>query len=256
MQRNKQMTAQVMNNAFSVYYRAHQAARQITSVLYGRKYSQEAQKKIWELQSKVEADIRSAADKWSYNDMKRSFEHLEKTGGVWKDDTWDGWKGVCNIPSGVSDFLDTLEKRGREVIGTASEWNRYQSDIKRAKEEQRWESLKDPLEKAEWLVEKIGPKLWVGVGCTAEAAETYGRRMAQAIGWGGKAHEILSLYLKVRYGGPNWKETAFVEGMAMLVQGLPVFGTLYAQVIRGIPNLVTFFQRYSLQTARAINGQF
>ena len=64
-------------------------------------------------------------------------------------------------------------------------------------------------------------------------------------------HTALDLGLKIKYSS-NPRQTAFVEAMAFVVQGLPVFGSLYAEVIRGVPAMVSYFQRIARERYRAV----
>lgn len=67
-------------------------------------------------------------------------------------------------------------------------------------------------------------------------------------------HNYLDTYLKVRYQESGAARAALAEAAALVVQGLPIFGQPYADVLRGIPNLMRFFENYGARTRRAIEG--
>ncbi len=257
MQRNRNMTAQVMNGAFKFYYDAHQAIQKIN----GAGSSPAATKAISDFRWAIQKDLLSAADFWIGSDLKSVFQHLDKTGGSWKDDNWNGWKGVCNIPQGVFSFYEQVEKRGRQVAADAEQissyrqWRRYQGDLKRIKDGQAWEKLANELGYAEKVFEKATPKVWAVLGGTAQTGEMLAGHLSRWCGYAGKVHGYLSLYNKIRYSTEGSRRTAIAEAAAMVVDGLPVFGPLYADVIRGVPGLMQWFENYGRSVSRVIDGR-
>jgi len=248
-------TAQVMNSAFSPYYRGHQAARQLSMNVAGPGHSEAAKKAIYDLQSKMQADLRAAADQWGWNDLKWAFEHMAKNNGNWLDDTWNG-NGVCNIPIGVWNFLQEVEKRGGEVASSYREWQRCQSALTSWKQQQSWENLGTNLERAGTVVDKAGPKMWVMLGASETNAASYTGVLNKWIGRAGKVKGMMDAYLRVRYSPDGPKRALVAEVAAFIVQDLPIFGGAYADVIRGVPKAMTFFEGKMLITNRAIEGKF
>lgn len=251
-QEKKQLTASFMQSAFDLYYQAHEAARQIGWQIDSRKLNLEAQRKIVDLRSKMEKDILAAADKWHQSDLKWCFKHLAKNKGFWKDDSWNGWKGICNLPVGVHDFLSTVEERGRKVIDSYAEWQHYQANLRQLAQAKQWEKLGPQLDMAGKVLDKVTPQIWVALGASKETAASRGGLVCKWVGFAGIVHNCLSTYLKVRYHESGAERAALAEAAALVVQGLPIFGQLYADVIRGIPNLMRFFENYGARTRQAI----
>ena len=252
MQSNKEMVSNVMNGAFKLYYDGYQASAKITDVLYQRKYSEEAKKKIWDLQSAMQKDLRNTANRNKFMaDLLTCFRHLESTNGYWRDTSFQGWRGVCNIPEGVADFLEGVAEKQNEICKSAADWEANKRQLQRLKDEKKWGELPDQLQKTSKVIEYVGPKLWAGLGVAGENASAYTARMTQVFGWAGHVHTALDLGLKIKYSS-NPRQTAFVEAMAFVVQGLPVFGSLYAEVIRGVPAMVSYFQRIARERYRAV----
>jgi hypothetical protein len=258
MQRNKQMTAQVMQGAFNTYYQAHQAAFKITDVIYRRDCSEHAKKKIRDLQYAMQKDIRSAADLWGWNDLKWCFGHLEKNNGKYLDDTWNGWKGICNIPMGVSNFLDKVEERGGQFARSISEFNALKDKARREAEAGRWKECGETMEKVKSNLETYGPYLWVCIPGNTGDAPKYVGLIQKCVGYAGAIHGVLSKGLaaeaalhKLRFD-PNVKQDLFVETMAGIVGSLPVFGSLYAEVIRGVPGLIAYFKKIARERNAAL----
>jgi hypothetical protein len=249
MQRNTQMTAQVMQGAFCTYYQGHQAANKITDVLYRRNYSEPAKKKIWDMRSAMQKDLRDAADLWGWNDLKWCFEHMAKNGGKYLDDTWNGWKGICNIPMGVSNFLDEIEKRGGKFSRSISDFNALKDKARREAEAGRWKECGETMGKIKTNLDTYGPYLWVCIPGNPGQAPKYVELIGKCIGYAGTVHGVLSKGLdaeaalhKLRFD-PNAKRDLFVETMAGIVGGLPIFGQLYAEAIRGVPNAIDYFRK-------------
>jgi len=191
MQRNKNMTAQVMQGAFNVYYQGFQAAQKVTEVIYGRNYSQAAQKKIWDMRSAMEADLRSSCNQWGYNDLYWCFQHIAQNNGKYKDDTWNGWKGICNIPMGVSNFLDVVESKGGKFAGSVGEFSAAQNEAKRLAAAGRWEQCGEVMEKVKSTIEDYGPYLWVCIPGNPGTAPGYIEKVVKILGYAGQIHGTL-----------------------------------------------------------------
>ena len=66
-------------------------------------------------------------------------------------------------------------------------------------------------------------------------------------------HSYTSLYLKIGYNKDGAKEGAMAEAAAYVVEKLPIFGSLYGEVIRCIPGLVNWFKAYAKEQERYIS---
>jgi hypothetical protein len=258
MQRNRQMTAQVMNGAFKFYYNAWQASKNIS----GSGRSPEAIKAVNDLKWKIQKDLLSAADFWVGSDLKFVFQDLVKNKGYWKDDEWNGWKGNCNVPQGVFAFYAEIEKRGREVsaqvaqINSYSQYRKYQGDLKRIKDAGQWDKLAKELDYSGKVLELTTPKVWALLGGSDKTGANLGGLLGKWYGYAGSVHGYLSLFNKVSNSTQGTARTALAEAAAMVVERLPVFGPLYADVVRGIPGLMTWFENYGRQVDRATRLQF
>ena len=107
------------------------------------------------------------------------------------------------------------------------------------------------MEKTEKALSEVTPVVWAVLG-GSEKGGSISKLMGKWVGYGAKVHKYTSLYAKVK-DSQNVKETLLVEAAAAIVDTLPVFGSLYADVIRGIPNLVKFFENHARATRRAID---
>lgn len=258
MQRNKEQTALVMNGAFKFYYNAHQGARSIS----GSGRSPEAIRAVSDLQSKIQADIRSAADFWFGSDLKFVFQDLVKNKGYWKHDEWNGWKGYCNIPQGVFAFYAEIDKRGREVssqvgqIRSYGDWRKYQADLKRIKDAGQWDRLAKELDYSGQVLEKATPKVWAVLGGADKTGDMLGGLLGKWCGYAGSVHGFLTLANKINCSPDGKSRTAVAELAALVVERLPIFGPLYADVIRGVPGLMTWMENYGHTVNRATNFQF
>lgn len=258
MQKNKNMTAQVMNGAFKFYYDAYRAAGNIS----GSGRSQEAIKAIYDLRWSIQKDLLASADFWIGSDLKFVFKELAKNGGKWTHDEWNGWKGICNIPQGVFSFYAEIEKKGREVsaetakISSYRQWHRYQGTLKQIKDSESWEKLAKELEYAEQVFEKATPKVWAVLGGTSKTGEMLAGHLSKWCGYAGSVHGYLTLYNKIRYSPQGAGRTAVAEAAAMVVEKLPMFGPLYAEVVRGVPGLMKWFEEYGRNVERSTRGQF
>lgn len=258
MQNNKNMTAQVMNGAFKFYYNAYKAASNIS----GSGRSSDAIKAISDLRWKIQKDLLSAADFWIGSDLKFVFQDLVKHKGEWHHDEWNGWNGVCNIPQGVFAFYAEIEKRGRDISSMSSQlssynnWRQYQSDLKRIKDAGSWDRLAKQLEYSGKALELATPKIWALLGGSDKTGSMLAGHMGKWVGHAGDVHGYLTLYNKIRYSTEGRNRTLIAEAAAKVVESLPVFGSLYADVIRGIPGLMKWFEGYGQRVSRAIDGHF
>lgn len=257
MQRNKEMTAQVMQGAFNTYFQGWKAARRITDVMYQRNYSKTAQDKIYALRWAMEKDLKSVCCTGWY-DLHFTFKHIYQNNGSFNDDTWNGWKGYCNIPMGVSNFIDAVEKKGGSFAQSAGAFIRAQNDAKRAADEGRWDKVGEHLGTIKSTLEDYGPYLWVCIPGNPGKAPHYVELVAKCIDYAGQIHGALDKGLKgeqrlhAAKNDPNFKRDIYVETMAAVVGRLPVMGPLYAEVIKGIPGAIDYFKKIARERDAAI----
>ncbi|MBL8309146.1 MAG: hypothetical protein JNL19_01870 [Burkholderiales bacterium] len=249
-----------MQSAFDFYYRAHQAIQAFGARQYDSKVSAATRKIIGDVCWKMQKDLLAAADPGvsTYlvsGHLKWAFEHLQSTGNVWTDDGFNGWHGLT-MPSSIVNFLEHVESAGQEVVTSYKDWNNTQNRIKEAKRNQQWDQLGTQIGYAKTAFETVTPKLWAWMGASAETASRAGEIGGKWLGYGGSLHNYASLYLKVRYNKDGAAQAALAEAAAFVVEKLPVFGSLYGEVIRGIPGLVTWFKGYAEQQRRAVNMDF
>lgn len=249
MQRNKYMTAQLMQSAFYVYYQGWQAARKVTDCLTERTYSKAAQDQIYAMRTAMEKDLKASCNQWGYNDLYWCFQHMYKHNGSYYDDTWNGWKGICNIPIGVSNFIDLVESKGGKFADSAGDFTRAQNEAKRLAEAGRWEKVGEELEKVKSTLETYGPYLWVCIPGNPGKAPRTVELISKCLEYAGQIHGTLSKGLSAEKNlhaarfDPNFKRDLFVESMAAVVGRLPIMGPLYAEVIRGASSAIDYFRR-------------
>jgi hypothetical protein len=247
-----------MQAAFDLYFHAYQAANDFGSDrFYDKRTTDFARQAIRDVREKMQKDLRAAADTGYIQyklggHLKWAFEHLQSTGGVWRDDGFNGWNGLT-MPSAIVNFLENVEKRGTEVVASYNQWQTTQMRIKEQARNARWDSLGTEIGYAQTAFENITPKIWCWLG----GKEAGGSRAASIggkwLGYGASLHSYTSLYLKIRYNKDGAKEAALAEAAAYVVEKLPIFGSLYGEVIRGIPGLVSWFKAYAKEQERYIN---
>jgi hypothetical protein len=257
----KQAVAAQMQTAFDLYYRAWQAARSFGDTRLNAKTPPHVRQAIENVKTQMERELRHAADSgmsaWALGGhLKWAFEHLESTGGVWKDTSFNGWNGLT-MPYAIVNFMEQVEAaQGALGSGSYSEWQGAQNRIKRQKKLAQWDSLGTDIDWAKKSFEKITPKLWAYFGACEKAAASAGDIGVKWLGYGASLHNYASLYLKVRYNKDGAREAMLAEAAALVVQNVPIFGTAYADVIRGVPGLVNWFKAYAERQRQAINGVF
>jgi|GEM_PF-5602805 len=258
MQNNKAMVAQVMQGAFNVYYQGFQASKTISELMYRRTYSQAAKDKINAMRYAMEADLKSSCNQWGYNDLYWCFKHIYQNNGSYRDDSWNGWKGICNIPLGVSNFIDLIESKGGKFADSVADFNRAQADAKRLAEAGKWDKVGEQLSSIKGTLEDYGPYLWVCIPGNPGKAPRNVELIAKCFDYAGQIHGALSKGLSadkaihsVKFD-PNFSRDLFVETMASVVGRLPIMGPLYAEVIKGVPASIDYFKKI----ARERNAMF
>lgn len=258
MQKNREQVARVMNGAFKFYYNAWEGSKNIS----GSGKSPEAVKAINDLKWAIQKDLMSAADFWFGSDLKFVFQDLVKNKGYWKHDEWNGWNGICNVPQGIFAFYDEIQKRGKAVtadvsqISSYSSYRKYQADLKRIKDAGQWDRLAKELDYSGKILEKATPKVWAVLGGADKTGDMLGGLLGKWCGYAGSVHGFLSLANKVNYSADGKARTAVAEVAAMVVERVPIFGPLYADVVRGVPGLMTWMENYGRTVNRATNFQF
>ncbi|MDX2270213.1 MAG: hypothetical protein NW208_19080 [Bryobacter sp.] len=258
MQRNKEMTAQVMQGAFNTYYSGWKAVDRISDIYYSRTYSKPAKDKIYALKNAMQKDLKSACCTGWY-DLHFTFKHMYENNGSFYDDNWDGYKGYCNIPMGVSNFIQTIEKRGGKFSQSASDFLRAQQEAQRQAKLGQWEKVGEQLGSIKSNLETYGPYLWVCIPGNPGKAPHYVELIAKCIDYAGQIHGTLDKGLKAEQtldrakNDPNFKKDLFVETMAAVVGRLPVMGPLYAEVIKGVPNAIAYFTKIAKERDATIN---
>jgi hypothetical protein len=225
--------------------------------MYQRNYSKAAKDKIYALRCAMEKDLQKTCCAGWY-DLYFTFKHIYQNNGSFLDDTWNGWKGYCNIPMGVSNFIDAIEKKGGSFAHSAGEFTRAQNDAKRAADEGRWDKVGEHLGTIKSILENYGPYLWVCIPGNPGKAPHCVELVAKCIDYAGQIHGALDKGLKgeqklhAAHNDPNFKRDIYVETMAAVVGRLPVMGSLYAEAIRGIPGVIDYFKKIARQRDAAI----
>lgn len=250
-----------MQAAFDFYYRAHQALQAFgADRQYDKRTPQAVKDAIYNARWKMQKDLYAAADP-GYSTyvvsghLKWAFEHLQSTGGTWRDEGFNGWHGLT-MPSSIVNFLENVEAAGTEIVTSYSQWQGIQNRIKEQKRNGQWDALGTQIGYAQKAFETVSPKIWAWLGASTETASRAGEIGGKWLGYGGSLHNYTSLYLKIRYNKDGAGAAALAEAAAFVVEKLPVFGSLYGEVIRGIPGLVNWFKNYAEQQRRAVAGDF
>lgn len=248
-----------MNRAMQLYHQGFQAANNLTQEASGTSHLAFAQK----MQSMITKDMRDAASaksggvpgfRWSLYDC---YVHLDSNRGNWTDDTWQG-NGVYKIPLGFQTFMEEVEKRGEVIRSTHSEWKRSQQSLTTWKTNAHWGALGGHLSNAQTAIDKVGPKIWTALGASADTAAAHVGHITKWIGYAGKMKDLMDRSVRVTEagGGKGAQRQLVAEVVAFVVAELPVFGSAYADVIRSVPKMMSFFEESVRARNNAIEGRF
>lgn len=247
----KTEVANVMNGAFLFYYTAFKNAGKIYGNL-SRKSNAEI-KQLDALVLAIRRDLKATANRRSFfHDLHWSFNHFKSNREAWYDENPDGWQGKYWIPSGIADFLYAIEERGGKVASTKKEWQQYSAGLQAAAKAKKWDECGKQIGYAEQAIGTAAPMLWTLLGRRQGDATSYMELGKTWLGYAAKVHNASDLYLKLTSSTAGVKQEMFVTAMSSVVSGLPVFGTLYGDVIKSVPGAMTYFSRLAQRTDRAI----
>ncbi len=245
----KHFSAQIMNAAFDGYFQGHQAAQKITDVLYLREYRGVSKDKVWALRDAMSKDLRDAADAGWY-DLRNVFKHIAENNGKFREDVLNGYgKQLCNVPMGVSNFLDAVKERGGRFSRSAADWTRYKDRIEYEAGKKKWSNVGDYLGKMQSAMDDVGPYIWVCIPGHGARTPHYVALVSKWVGYGAQIHGVLNKELAAEqrvyqaHNSPHFKQEMFVEGLALLVGRLPLMGSLYAEAIRQAPTAIAYFTK-------------
>jgi hypothetical protein len=257
------LTVALMNNVFDIYYKGYHALDNARTQASGTKLY----KKLDALNDKILADLRDAASEKSMANAKifghriggagqslyDVFQDLEKNNGVLKDDTNNG-NNSYKAPAGVFTFQEQMLIRGSDIAKSYAQFNAWKSNMEQWKLKASWDDLGGNLDKGGKVIEYIGPKLWCCVGASEKQAGAFNATAVKWWGYGAKVKTLMDSYVAVQ-SSPNSRRQLIAEVAGFVVDGLPVFGSLYGGVIRAIPQAMQFFEDYAKRTQRAIEGK-
>jgi len=260
------LTAALMNNVFRIYYNAYHALDQKTIQASGTRAS-----KGWsDLKDRIQADLRDAASAKSTMNFKVPFtdariggfgqslydvfQDLEQNNGVLKSDDCNG-NGIFLAPAGVIAFQDEMIKRGSEVAASVGQFNAWRSNMQVWKQKETWDGLGTSLWAGGKVIDLVAPKLWAAVGASEKTATSLNLTVTKWWGYGEKVKGMMDMYNNVK-SSPNQQRQLVAEAAAFVVEnaGLPMFGSLYAGVIRDFPKAMAFFEDYAKRTRQAIES--
>lgn len=249
---NKAETARVMQSVFDFYYKSHQAINNITLQDHGYPG---AQKILMAKKEEIRDDLKSAADsKVHRSDLRWAFEHLADKKGHWYDETSDG-TGTANIPIGISHFLENMDERKNKIGEKFADFGRYKNAAIEMQRRKDWEKIPENLDKAQKAADWALPMLWVAAGGKSMAqVQATSKTMSDWIGYGTKIHKLLDGTIKVSTNSSNWKRMVIEEMSIFVLNKLPIFGSLYAGVIRDMPKAMTFMQIYGSKVRNMVDN--
>jgi len=186
----------------------------------------------------------------SWMDVKTMWDacsHYHAKGRKWTDTSLASYGGgayfggfVDDVPWCLTTFAEAYDANVKKLVTLIKHQQTAVKGMKRSIENKptvEWKTINDPLKKFDDLTKAIEPLMVMcpdGVG--TKAGWTYPKTMAK---YTGALDDLMS---EVRKSG-DIKTSAGVTALAFIVgECVPVFGSLYAEAIKGVPNAIRYFE--------------
>lgn len=253
-----------MNNVFRYYAKMYNAIKESKS-----KTNSQNAKDIADRMMKDMEDCAHSGVALFGGDLVGVWKYLIKNNNVWDRDSYFEKvvppamsplsAGGYVIPIGIIAFEEALAKRAQTVSTDLQSVfgergvTQYQRNLKAMKTKDDWEGIGKNLGNLNKVITN-GDKIWTAVIGT-KIPGTYVKTITNWIEMGGYVHKFCDGYMKwERKGFQDPKlEGVCVEIAATLIDKfVPVFGSAYADVIRGVPKAAAFYSKMRTRMDDAI----
>ena len=185
--------------------------------------------------------------RWSYvKTMWDVCNHLDANRGKWTDTDISFYGGGCfggyvdKVPYALAMFGGFYDENLQKLVKMIRHQQTAVKGLKKAIENKptvEWKTINDPLKKFDEYTKAIEPLMVMCPEGVALKGWTYPKTIAK---YTGAADDLMA---EVRKSG-DIKTAAAVTALAFIVgECVPVFGSLYAEAIKGVPNAVRFFEK-------------
>jgi hypothetical protein len=184
--------------------------------------------------------------RWSYvRTMWDVCVHLDANKGGWSDADLSYYGGggafggfVDDVPYALACFAERYDENLNALVELIKKQQEAVKGLKKAmnKSSIDWKTINDPLKQFDDYTKAIEPLMVMCPEGKALKGWTYAKTIAK---YTGAADDLLA---EVRKSG-DIKTASAVTALAFIVgECVPVFGSLYAEAIKGLPNAIRFFE--------------
>ena len=183
--------------------------------------------------------------RWSsVKSMWDACTHLNANNGGWTDTDLSFYSGgvfggfVDDVPYSLACFAQFYDENLNKLVELIQQQQEAVKGLKKALNKPRvdWKTINDPFKQFDDYTKAIEPLMVMCPESKALKGWTYAKTIAK---YTGVADDLLS---EVRKSG-DIKTASAVTALAFIVgECVPVFGSLYAEAIKGLPNAIRFFE--------------
>lgn len=218
-----------------------------------------------EIKTKINMDLTDAARTglgWGMGpgDLESVFQHYVDNKGHWNSDDGSNYSGpqvsgALNLPRGITNFLDAVDKRGEALKKNYKQSSEYLLELARAKKNNNWEKIGEysgKLEKSLWWGT---PLIWITSLSANESLTGYHERISKWNDGFGLVHSFLDTFNKYSGLGTTKAEAVGIAALATLIKkGVPILGDAYAKVFDAIPGAIKWAQNVRQEQDRQIRS--
>lgn len=173
--------------------------------------------------------------------------HYDSNGRKWTDKVLASYGGgayfggfVDDVPWALTTFAEAYDANVKKLVALIKHQQTAVKGMKRAIENKptvEWKTINEPLKKFDDYTKAIAPLMVMcPEGLGMKAGWTYPKTIAK---YSGAMDDLMS---EIRKSG-DIKTSAAVTALAFIVgECVPVFGSLYAEAIKGVPNAIRYFE--------------
>lgn len=236
-----------LNFAFEVFYTAK------TSILQCEDASQRAGM-LKELHG-------AATDGWGsgVQDLDDAFEHLIANNGKWTGSHTSNYYGgpgkifkpanmILEAPTAAVNFLNSVDDKMTTLREAIAQFNTQAQQVAQAQQANDWAKASKALKDIKDYGGKAKHLLW-----WAPKAKIVVERASSFAGILGEFTSALDLYERGLQAGLPREVSASLVALRTAMQFVPVLGSMYGQIVDGIPGLVEWFKNLNEEYFRRID---
>jgi hypothetical protein len=236
-----------LNFAFEVFYTAK------TNILQCEDASQRAG-----MLSKLHD---AATNGWGrgVQDLDDAFEHLIANGGRWTDSHTSNYYGgpgkifkpanmILEAPTAAVNFLDSVDDKMKSLREAIAQFSSQAQQVTQAQQANDWARASTALNGIKDYGGRVKYLLW-----WAPRARMVVERANSFAGILGEFTSALDLYQRGLQAGLPREVSASLVALRTAMQFVPVLGSMYGQIVDGIPGLVEWFRNLNEEYFRRID---